>query len=144
MALKLLLGMDKQIGSFPKGSGKSPASSPFLISCPLGPWRVSMCQGTLLSPTVSPWVPALEGKRGLSVLPRAPCSHNGRCVPFSSLSLKSVPLEDSEVCLICKIMYALSNYSVCLALAGALFSASLLLKVRRHPLLPSSIPRFPT
>lgn len=38
--------------------------------------------------------------------------------PFSQHSQGQTCLEVSEVCLICKIMYALFNYSVCLALNG--------------------------
>lgn len=64
MALKLLLGMDKKIGFFPKGSGKAPLACPFLISCPLWQWRESV--ETLLSSGVSPRVPDVEGKRGLT------------------------------------------------------------------------------
>lgn len=34
--LKLLLGLDKQIGFFSKGTGKAPLPPAFLISCPSG------------------------------------------------------------------------------------------------------------
>lgn len=84
--------------------------------------------GILVSASVSPWSQTWRARGASLGFPAShvPITATAFPSPLSSQTLLLLNqhshgqtcLEVSEVCLICKIIYALSNYLVCLALSG--------------------------